>query len=163
MRAILSIRREKQLTKIGEWHSGKRMPRTAFPLSRSHSYILGSAFDWCVCEASCNEHQYRILVGFDATKAQYRGWLGLVCGHDQALLARIEYHPTHHGWHCHLKLGDIDKVVRGVVKEAADHEKCRICPVDHQFGVTQLDALNIAFRAFNVVGSPAASEGELFQ
>ena len=65
-------------------------------------------------------------------KAQYRGWLGLVAGRDQALLARVEYHPSHHGWHCHLKLGELGKVVRGVVKETMmQHEKRRICAGEH--------------------------------
>jgi len=163
MRLLLVIRKEKRLTKIGEWRSGKRMPRNAFPLSRSHSYVLGSSFDWCVCEASCDRHDYRILIAFDAEKAQYRAWLGLVCGHDQALLGRVEFHPSHHGWHSHVKLGPVDNVVRGVVRESNEHEKCRVCPVDHSFSVTQLDARGIAFRAFNIVGSPEMGEGELFQ
>jgi hypothetical protein len=163
MRSLLTARKEKKLTKIGDWHFGKKMPRNAFPLSRSHSYVLGSSYDWCVCEAECDLHQYRVLVAFDDAKAQYRGWLGIIFGHDQALIGRVEYHPTHHGWHCHLKTGPLDRVTRGVVKESRDHEKCRICPVGHTFSVTQLDALNIAFRAFNIVGSPAAREGELFQ
>lgn len=161
MRALLAIRSEKQLTKIGEWQSGKRMPRTAFPLSRSHSYALGSSFDWCVCEAACAQHQYRILIAFDAVKAQYRGWLGVVCGHDQALIARLEFHPTHHGWHVHVKKGSLDKVARGIVKESRDHEKTVICNAEHVFSVTQLDALNVTFRAFNVVRMPVAA-GELF-
>jgi hypothetical protein len=163
MRSLLAVRKEKRLLKIGDWHSGKRMPRAAFPLSRSHSYVLGSSFDWCVSEAACDLHAYRILVGFDAVKAQYRGWLGVVCGHDQALIGRVEYHPSHHGWHVHIKCGQLSRVVRGVVKEAGDNEKCRICATEHKFSVTQLDALNIAFRAFNVIGSAPAGEGELFQ
>jgi hypothetical protein len=161
MRILVAIRKAKKLMKVGEWHSGKKMPRTAFPLSRSHSYVLGSSFDWCVCEAVCDLYEYRILVAFDPAKAQYRAWLGMVFGHDQALLSRLEFHPSHHGWHCHVKLGSVDKVVRGIVKESADYEKTRVCAVDHKFDVTQLDALNIALRTFNVVGTPPA-EGGLF-
>ena len=163
MRSLLAIRFEKRLTKVGEWHSGKKMPRTAFPLSRTHSYILGSSFDWCVCEAACGQYEYRILVGFDAMKAQYRGWLGVVFGHDQVLIARLEYHPSHRGWHCHVKRGPLDKLARGVVKESREHEGFRVCAVGPEFGVTQLDALSIAFRVFNVVGQLPSAEGELFQ
>ena len=92
------------------------MPRSTFPLSRTHSYPLGSGFDWCICEAASANHAYRVLVAFDAAKAQYRAWLGLICDHDTKLLARLEYHPDHKGWHIHTKVGMLKDVVRGVVK-----------------------------------------------
>lgn len=162
MHTLVAIRKKKSLTKLGEWVSGRKMPKTAFPLSRSHSYVLGSSFDWCVCEASCDKYQYLILVAFDPAKAQYRAWLGIVYGHDLALIGRLEFHPSHRGWHCHVKLGLVDNVARGVVKESKEHEKARVCAVDHKFEVTKLDAIEIALRAFNVVGTLPA-EGELFK
>jgi hypothetical protein len=162
MRALLAIRERKKVTSIGTWQSGKRMPRTAFPLSKSHSYPLGSSFDWCVVETQSDERAYRLLVAFDWAKAQYRAWLGMIDGADQALIARLEFHPSHKGWHCHVKSGPIDGVARGVVKESGSRDRCRICNVDQTFSVTQLDALNIAFHAFNVDGALPPKEGELF-
>jgi hypothetical protein len=161
MRALLAIREPKTITSVGPWHSGKRMPRVAFPLSKSHSYPLGSSFDWCVTEMQSDARAYRLLVAFDPAKAQYRAWLGAVDGTDQALLARLEFHPSHNGWHCHVKTGSLDKVARGVVKEAKHKDRFRICSVEHVFSVTQLDALNIAFRVFNAENEASAKDGEL--
>lgn len=158
MRSLLIVRREKRILTLGAWHSGKRMPRNAFPLSKSHSYVLGSSYDWSVSEAECGLHRYRVLVALDVAKSQYRGWLGVVRGTDQALIARLEFHPTHHGWHCHLKLGELDRVVCGVVKDSRAHERTKICKVKHEFHTTQLDARNIAFRVFNIVGTSLESE-----
>lgn len=139
------------------------MPRAAFPLSKSHSYPLGSSFDWCVCEAVGAANGYRLLIAFDPAKEQFRAWLGLISGTDQALLARLEFHPSHKGWHCHVKRGPLDRVARGVVKETRDRDRCRLCASNNSFSVTQLDALSIAFRAFNVDGAAPAGSGELFQ
>jgi hypothetical protein len=159
MRALLAIRERKRITSVGPWHSGKRMPRAAFLLSKSHSYPLGSSFDWCVVEMQSDVRAYRLLVAFDSAKAQYRAWLGMVDGTDQALIARLEFHPSHSGWHCHTKTGALDKVARGVVKEAKNRDRFRICDVDQTFSVTQLDALNIAFRVFNAESAtPRAGE-----
>ena len=160
MSCVRAIRGPKTLSSVGKWMSGKKMPRTAFPLSRSHSYPLGSSFDWCICEAINAEGDlYRLLVAFDAAKEQYRAWLGMVAGHDIALLARLEFHPTHRGWHCHLKTGKASEIVKGVVKEPKHKDGVRICKKQATFGVSQLDALGIAFRIFKII--PAApSEGE---
>jgi hypothetical protein len=163
MRALFYVREKKVLSSPVVWHSGKRMPRTAFPLSKSHSYPLGSSFDWCVCQAQSDKAQYKILVGFDPAKEQYRAWLGMAFGSDQALLARLEFHPSHNGWHCHRKLGPIESVVQGVVKEPRNRDKEKVCGVIHKFEVSQLNALTIAFRAFNVANVTQAKEGELFQ
>jgi hypothetical protein len=162
MRALLAIREPKTLTSVGKWQSGKRMPRTAFPLSKSHSYPHGSSFDWCVCEAAAGSNAYRLLVAFDPAKEQYRAWLGLISGSDQALLARLEFHPSHKGWHCHLKRGPLDRVARGVVKETRDRDQWRSCGAAESLNVTQLNALMIAFRVFNIDGALPAESEELF-
>jgi hypothetical protein len=150
VRSLRAIRERKTFTTVGPWNSGKKMPRTAFPLSRSHSYPLGSGFEWCVCEAASDSEAYRLLVGFDASKAQYRAWLGLVAGHDTKLLARLEYHPSHKGWHVHIKLGDVEQVVRGVVREPRGRDRSKGCRADDSFSISQLDALSLATKVFNI-------------
>ncbi len=92
--------------------------------------------------------RYKLLIAFEAAKEQYRAWLGLEDGTDQALLARLEFHPSHHSWHCHVKPGDTADVVRGVVKESS--ERITSCRGTDRFDVTQLNAVGIAFRVFNV-------------
>jgi hypothetical protein len=150
MRTLLAVRERKTLTATPKWQSGKKMPRSAFPLSKSHSYPLGSSFDWCVCDAVAGENQYKLLVAFDPAKEQYRAWLGLVDGTDQALLARLEFHPSHKGWHLHVKVGMLAGVSRGVVKQPSNRDKSRDCDAPNSFKVTQLDALGIACKVFNV-------------
>lgn len=151
MRSLRAIRRPKTVVKIGGWHTGQKMPRTAFPLSKSPSYVLGSSYHWCVCEARGEDGEdYRILVGFDPAKEQYRAWLGLASGTDTALLARLEYHPSHNGWHCHCRRGNVSEVVKGVVKEPRHRDRARHCNASETFTVSELDALSIAFRVFNV-------------
>ncbi len=139
MRSLLAIRKQKSLTTVGKWVLGRKMPRNAFPLSRSHSYPLGSSFDWCLCEAVCGGGDvYRLLVAFDRAKEQYRAWLGLISGNDTALLGRLEFHPCHRGWHCHLKTGPVSKVVRGVVKEPKHKDRVHICNKQRAFSDSQL-------------------------
>jgi hypothetical protein len=68
MRALLAIREPKAVIALGQWQSGKRMPKSAFPLSKSHSYPLGSSFEWCIIELQGDGRNYRLLVAFDPAK-----------------------------------------------------------------------------------------------
>lgn len=126
------------------------MPRDAFPLSKARSYALGSGWRWCVCELECLPNRYRLLVAFDQGKEQYQAWLGLQVGGDQALIGRLEYHPSHRGWHCHLKTGDLSDAARGVVKEPGRREKCKVCDENAPFGISEANGLAVAFRVFGV-------------
>lgn len=158
MKTIRAIRGQKELIESGGWQSGK-MPRTCFPLSKNKSFTLGAGWDWRVFTLQSGSDVFRLLVAFRSDKEQYLAWLGLKDGDDQALLARLEFHPSHHGWHCHIKPSPTDLVTRGVVKQP--REKTRLCNGSDKFGVTKLDAAAIAFRIFNV--QPQVIAGELFQ
>ncbi|MGX7873692.1 hypothetical protein ACVDG5_013830 [Mesorhizobium sp. ORM6] len=135
------------------------MPKTAFPLSKSHTFQLGKGWRWCVLALASEDRRYRLLVAYEKSKAQYRAWLGLESGTDQALLARLEYHPSHRGWHCHLKKGLVADVGCGVVKHSSAHERVKLCVDMGNFSVNDSDALAIACRIFNV----APDAGELFE
>lgn len=148
----------KTLLEDVDWQGGK-MPRTAFPLSRSHTYQLGKGWRWCVLTLTDDGRRFRLLVAYEKSKSQYRAWLGLESGTDQALLARLEYHPSHRGWHCHVKKGDIADVGCGVVRHSSARERVRLCADTADFAVNDSDALAIACRIFNV----SADAGELFQ
>jgi hypothetical protein len=88
MRALRAIRERKTLVESGRWRDGK-MPQTAFPLSKSHTYSLGSGWRWSVWRVAANGRAFRLLVAYEAAKAQYQAWLALESGSDQALLARL--------------------------------------------------------------------------
>jgi hypothetical protein len=159
MRALRAIRERKTLVESGKWHGGK-MPQTAFPLSKSHTYYLGSGWRWTVVKVAASNRAFRLLVAYEPAKAQYQAWLALEAGSDQALLARLEYHPTHRGWHCHVKKGLLKEVPVGIVKQPRTREGVRLCNDDSPFNVTEVDALGIACRAFNIDMSESA--GGLF-
>jgi hypothetical protein len=149
MKSIIAIRKKKYIEDPGSWKAGK-MPKTAFPLSKSHSYQLGSNWEWRVCLLSCDEgFRYRLLVAFDAAKQQYRAWLGLEIGNDLAILARLEFHPDHKGWHCHWKTGVVSLLARGVVKEARARDRSRGCRTYNSFDTSRMGAMQVAFRVFN--------------
>jgi len=149
VRALAAIRSRKTIVEGGKWATGK-MPHTAFPLSKSHNYTLGSAWRWRVCRLVSGDKNFRLLVAYQAAKAQYQAWLGCESGADQAVLARLEFHPSHRGWHCHVKKGPLDEVACGVVKQPQSRERVKLCRDNNPFTVTDLDALGIACRAFNV-------------
>lgn len=136
------------------------MPATAFPLSRSHSYQVGASWHWCVADAAADGREFKILVAFHPGKLDYRAWLGLRYGNDFTLLARLEHHQSHKGWHIHCKRGLCDGLIRGVVKEPLDRDRSRDCS-SSPFNVGHHDALKFAFRAFNIVQEPPSPAGEL--
>lgn len=155
---LAAIRERKTVRDRGQWKSGK-MPRTAFPLSKSHNFALGSGWRWRVSKAVAGDRCFWLLVAYEQSKAQYRAWLGLESGTDQALLARLEYHPSHRGWHCHIKTGEVAGVGCGVVKHAGARETVKACPPNPALNVSDTNAEAIAWRVFNV----ADETGGMFQ
>lgn len=151
MKALHALRTRKVIVEAGAWHNGK-IPKAAFPLSHVKSHHkLAKTWHWCVHKVQDHDRCYRLLVAFEPGKRQYWAWLGAIYGEDQALLARVEFHATHDGWHCHWKTGEITEVARGAVKASFPAERRHQCsglPLD----VTRADAFGIAFRLFNVSG-----------
>lgn len=94
----------------------------------------------------------RLLIAFNAGKRDYLAWLTLAEGHDQAILARLEYHASHLGWHVHLKPKVAAKVSWGVVKQPG--ERLVDCNSDRDPALSKSDAEALAFRIFNISHSP---------
>jgi len=125
MRTLRAIRERKTVIEGAKWREGK-LPRNAFPLSKSRTYSLGNGWRW-------------LLVAYDLGKAQYQAWLGLEPGSDQALLWSIT----------HLKEGDIamskrglsKKVGCGVVRHPKSQDGVRLCISDaNAIGMTNFQA-----------------------
>jgi hypothetical protein len=136
------------------------MPRNAFPLSKSKGYALGVDWNWCVHRLRSQAGVFKLLIAFHPGKEEYRAWLAIEDRTDAALLARLEYHSTLHGWHIHVRTSQLSDVARGVVKESRARERRRDCTRSNPtFGISKLDAVSLAFRVFNV--EPNVSEGLL--
>jgi hypothetical protein len=93
---------QKAITDAGLW-SDKKMPKSGsrFPLRGSKGVHLGIGFRWRIVELEVNGRQFRLLVAYDPAKQNFSAYLAL-CGTSSCLvLARLEYHSTHPGWHVH--------------------------------------------------------------
>ena len=148
MNALAAIRTEKTVLQAGSWQRGK-IPASAFPLSHVKALRVAKAWHWCVQRVHDAHREYNLLVAFDPGKLQYWAWLGAVFGDDQAVIARVEFHASHDGWHCHWKTGDLVDVARGAVKAALPKERRHQCAGD-PIAVSQADAFGVAYRLFNV-------------
>lgn len=132
------------------------MPSTAFPMRRGKGYRLAGSWRWVVHLLEAGDATYRLLIGYDLAKAQFQAWLGLVDGNDSALVARLEFHDSHGGWHCHWKTGHTDTLVRGIVRGGAV-DRIRNCAGNAR-DFNDNDATSLAFKVFNVVsGVPEGS------
>jgi hypothetical protein len=108
------VRAPKSIRHGGEWKTGI-MPRTAFPLSKSgnKAYRLGNR-RWRVVVFEALGLTCRLLINYHPMLLQYQAILGVERGGDTVVLAQLEYHPTHAGWHVHASCLPLDEVPAGV-------------------------------------------------
>ncbi len=109
-------RANKSNIRWGSWGSGS-MTRTAFPLSRARRrfYRLGSAYTWRVVTFDAGDYQYRLLVAYRTDKEQFSALLGVTDdSEDTKIVARLEFHGTHGGWHIHYASDELESVPSGV-------------------------------------------------
>jgi hypothetical protein len=92
----------KSVKDAGAW-SDKRMPKSGsrFPLSKSRGVHLGIGWRWRVAAVTAGANEYQLLVAYHATKRNYFCVLAVNHDSDTLVLARLEYHSTHAGWHVH--------------------------------------------------------------
>lgn len=114
MRLRNIILAEKENLTLGPWSQGK-MPRTAFPLSKSggKAYRLGNR-RWRVVTFEVRGTGFRLLVNYSAELGQFQAMLGMLVGPDTKVIAQYEKHPTHKGWHTHAACGDLSEVPPGI-------------------------------------------------
>ena len=148
MIACAALRTKKVLVRSGTWAYGN-VTKSEFPLSHVTKLKLSKAWQWCVHTVADADRQYRVLVAIEPGKKQYWAWLGAVFGDDQAVIARVEFHHSHDGWHCHWKTGELTDVPRGAVKAGSAREKRKDCSGD-AMSLSRADAFGVAYRVFNV-------------
>jgi hypothetical protein len=108
---------DKVVSDWGKWQTGG-MPPSAFPLSkrRSRAYKIGSSYKWRVIHFSCLEQLCRLLIVFNDQKEQYRATLAVERERDMIVVASLEFHGTHPGWHLHGACGDVDALPLGSLR-----------------------------------------------
>lgn len=116
MRITRLRRMEKVILDWGRWDDG-RMSAAVFPLSRrrGHSFRLGLAWRWRLVRFTADDTDYRLLLAFSLAKEQYRATLARESGQDLIVLASLEYHGTHPGWHVLAACGELAEVPAGVM------------------------------------------------
>jgi hypothetical protein len=138
----------------GKWQTGG-MPQTAFPLSkrRGRAYRLGSSYRWRVIQFSALEVTCRLLIVFNISKEQYRATLAFEQDRDMSVIASLEFHGTHPGWHLHGACGEIAAIplgsMRGVWQKRVPMP--RMTHRRHDFRVTDdSTALDVAAKFFRL-------------
>ena len=111
------IRADKTVTSWGKWQEGAKLPRSAFPLSKSknRTYRLPS-YRWRVIEFEVGGQPFRLLVAYRVDKEQYRAVLAVDYGRDMSVLAQYEFHGPHPGWHVHASCEHIEEAPRGTMR-----------------------------------------------
>lgn len=129
------------------------MAKGDFPLSKNNSFRLGTGWEYCIHTLSQEGvDDMRLLIAFNPGKRDYLAWLALTSPKDQALVARLEYHASHLGWHVHLKPKRVAKLSWGVVKQPG--EKLIDCPSLRDPALGKGEAEAVAFKLFNVSPAP---------
>jgi len=141
----------KEQVSTGNWTTGKKMPKTTFPLRSNQSYRLAGTWTWRLISFVVGTDQYRVLLAHKAEKQEFMAMLGHLVGRDMTVLCRIEHHGSHPGWHIHYQPFETKQsgVVIGV-----DARK-RPCGRDSRFGTDVLSgfddwAISVAHSLFNL-------------
>lgn len=143
---LWTARAPKTVVSAGVWKKGK-MEKGDFPLSKNSSFRLGAGWEYCVHQLA-GSNPMRLLIALNEGKRDYLAWLAIEHGNDHMIIARLEYHASHLGWHVHLKPDDLAKVSWGVVKQPG--EKLVDCKSQRDPAIDRNDAEALAFRIFNV-------------
>lgn len=152
MRARELILKPKRIIKAGDWKSGTRMPKTAFPLSPSRQFQLGPKWTWRVDVLECEGVECRLLTAFEPMKQIFVAWLSYARGGGYTLVARLEFHGDEPGWHGHSRCGLISDIPIGVVKPQGTVRipKARAFHRRTDYDITESDALAKSFKFFRV-------------
>lgn len=94
------LKASKCVTDSGKWVTGKPNKKL-LELSKG-KFSLGSQWTWRKIVLEASGHTFHIAVAFHAAKQEYVAHLAVVSGHDCLVLASIENHGTHPGWHLHV-------------------------------------------------------------
>jgi hypothetical protein len=152
----------KVVSQAGAWKvvtSKARMPSGAFRLSKRHGLELGRNWHWRVDVVEDGTLIYRLLTAFNLDHVEFRAWLSTASGDDNVIVAQLEFHGDHPGWHCHIACCDLEDVEAGqshprsAYRFPGGNSKHRRLAFD----LTESSALSTAFNFFRITGTPEGS------
>lgn len=119
MRLSAIIRAEKSNVSHGRWSEDKTRAKD-FPLSkkRGKAYPLTRRWRWRASTLDACEKKFRLLTAYHMLVPEFSAVLAEDLSGDSRIVARLEFHGTHGGWHAHAKCGDVLSVPSGIVKPA---------------------------------------------
>lgn len=130
------------------------MPKTGngFPLSKAKGLRVGGGWHWVIIELEAGKAECRLLVAYHPAKENYLAVLGYLVGADTHVIAALEYHGTHPGWHVHgcclsAKPGNVGRIRYPDMKRMPDGKSHHRSTV---FGVSEADALEPAIKHFRL-------------
>lgn len=155
---------EKQVASDTGW-SDKKMPKTGrrFPLTKARNFRLGSGWRWCALEIDAEGRSYRLLVAYNPLKENFLALLGTAVSAEESLvLASLESHGSHPGWHVHGCCATVGSAAFGrlrypeMVRIPDGKRPHRVC----RFPGNDSEALDVVGRHFRI---PAlvSSQGSL--
>lgn len=110
-------------------------------------YKFGPDYAWRVVKFDAVGQSCRVLIQLNLDKQILRSRLGVLINGDTVVLSDFEFHATEPGWHCHVTLQPIARLVPG----AARHEKTK-WPKDSskkEFNVDESNALSVVAAHYN--------------
>jgi hypothetical protein len=156
VRARELILKPKTVTKAGEWKTGK-MTRNAFPLSPARSFRLGASWTWRIDVLEIDRVECRLLTAFDPLKQRFMAWLSYQRGDSYTVIARLEFHASEPGLHCHAACDrPVHETPVGIVKPFGTRRVPRYGTKHRRikYDMTEASALNTSFRFFKIEGTP---------
>lgn len=154
----------KKLKTPGRWADGgtRGMPKTAFPLSKTRGFQLGTRWRWRVDVLETHGSELRLLTALDSGTERFLGWLSVKRGDSYAVLARYEFHGDEPGWHVHSLCGVSSDVPVAQVKPYGTRRIPGVrAPHRRQdYAMTESQALALTFKLFRV---DSTEEGGLFR
>jgi hypothetical protein len=117
MLLIEFIRSDKSILFLGAWGEDKIRTKD-FPLSRGKgkTFPLTRRYRWRVSILQACSRKFRLMVAYHTQLPEFLAVLAEDLSGDSRVLARLEFHQSHDGWHLHPFCDDSDLATAGIVK-----------------------------------------------
>lgn len=111
------IRGEKANVHHGEW-GDEKLRQKDFPLSKrgGRVYPLTRQWRWRMTTLAFKDRKFRIMTTYHKAVPEFAAVVAEDLGKDSRVVARLEFHGSHDGWHMHPICTDFDNVVSGITK-----------------------------------------------